>query len=256
MLYMVELKSTRIASMKLNKLAIVAIPLMLGASAAHASFTTPTQSFSFSGSAGNTSAQASVDPFTFSMFDSNLGDLTGVFISYSATVSGGVLGVDNQTNSEVSGDMELGGGIRFSSPFPLFDAAYQPVFDEVQGSKIANFTLAADPTLSVGGNGPDTLEITGDTYTDGRTDVSVSDILFGNFEQAGGGVFDIDFSTFSINNINAPGAFGYFDSADVDLSMSLYYTYEEPVTTAVSAPFGLALGGLALIGAAGIRRRK
>lgn len=244
--------------MKFTKLAVIAIPLMLGASAAQASLSTATQVQSFSGAAGSSSSQASVDPFTFDLFDSTLGDLTGVFLSYDVVISGGMLGADNQTNEEVSGTMELGGGVNFEGQFPLFDTAYNPVFNQVDGSKLANFTLAADPTQSVGGNGPDTVEILGDTFTGGAENVSISDLLFDNFSQAGGGSFFIDFTSFSTTLINAPGAYGYFDSPDLDMSVSLYYTYEEPAPVEandVSAPFGLALGGLALMGLARLRRR-
>ena len=248
--------------MRNSKVRPLILATALLASTAYADEQTGVQSHNYSGSAGNNSASVSIDPFTFDYFDISLGTLTGVFVSYNIEISGGFIGADNQTNKEVQGTMRLGGGAFFDADMPFLDANFNDIFNTVSGEKQESFTLAADPTLSVGGNGPDTYVMNGDRFSGGVSNVQVNTALNNNFIDSGS--FDIDFSSYSILEVNAPGARGFFESPDLNIEMSLYYTYQpdaviddpSDATTDVSSPATLGAAGLLMMMAGAFRRKK
>lgn len=242
------------------KKTILALPLLAMSAMASAELTTPTQSAYFSGTAGNTSLQEGLDPFTFDKFDSSLGTLTGVFVRYDFTIDNGLIGADNMTNEEVSGTGELGGSLTLTSELGFVNSTYNPVFEKMDLLQTAAFTLAADPTQSVGGNGPDVATLYGvQMYSDSGW-VSLGSGTFNPFVGTAGDTFDVDFDTDSSVVVNVPGAQGFFQAVDTSISMELYYTYEapavnEPPASAVSVPAGLAAAGMFLMGAGALRRR-
>lgn len=240
------------------------IALLLAASmigfGAQAELQTTVQTQSFVGSAGNTSTSEAIDPFTFDYFDTELGTLTGVYVSYDIAILGGFIGADNQTNSEVQGDMEIGGGAFLEAVnVPFMDDNYASLFQTVSGQRYETFTLDADPTLSVGGNGPDTFTINGYDYTGGIDFTAVNTAFLNNFQHDGS--FDVNFRSYSVLNVDAPGARGFFDSPDMEISMSMYYTYEEPIPDVpaeandVTSPLAAGALGMLLMGAGAGRRR-
>lgn len=245
--------------MKLHTL-LATLTLSAFAFSAQAALVHDTQTQTYAGTAGNTSAQAGVGPLMFNLFDLSKGVLQGVYLSYGVTISGGVSGADNQTNQVVNGTMELGGSAQFESTRRFFSNTFQSLFSPVSGSKVVNFSLAADPTLSVGGNGPDVFSMTGSTFTGGLAATQVNSLFHSDF--TGLGQFAVDFRTFSILQINAPGSRGFFDAPNVNLSMSLTYVYEAPDVVEppppadVSSPFAPLSAGLALLGLAGLRRKR
>lgn len=244
--------------MKLHTL-LATLVLPFFAATAQAALVHDTQTKTYAGTAGNTSTQQGVGPLMFSLFDLNKGPLQGVYLSYGVTISGGVSGADNQTNQAVNGTMELGGSAQFESTRRFFSNTFQSLFSPVSGSKVANFSLAADPSLAIGGNGPDVFSMAGDTFTGGLEKTQVNSLFHSDF--TGFGQFAVDFRTFSILQINAPGSRGFFDAPNVNLSMSLTYVYDAPdiidPPADVSSPFLPLAGGLALLGlGAGAFRRK
>jgi hypothetical protein len=245
--------------MKLHTLlATLALPFF--AATAQAALVQDIQTKTYAGTAGNTSTQVGVGPLMFNLFDLSKGVLQGVYLSYGVTISGGVSGADNQTNQVVNGTMELGGSAQFESTRRFFSNTFQSLFTPVSGSKVVNFSLAADPTLSVGGSGPDVFSMTGSTFTGGLSQTQVNSLFHSDF--TGLGQFAVDFRTFSILQINAPGSRGFFDAPSVNLSMSLTYVYDAPEVVIpeppadVSGPFLPLAGGLVLLGAGALRRKR
>lgn len=228
---------------------------------AQAELQTNVQTHSFSGSVGNTSTSPNIDPFAFDYFDDTLGTLTGAFVSYNVSILGGFIGADNQTNQEVNGTMRIGGGVFLESDLPFWDTSFNAIFDTASTELTESFTLAADPTLSIGGNGPDVYTLNGNNHIDGKGYTGVNANMLSNF--IGAGTFDVDFRSYAILEVNAPGARGFFDSPDLNVSMSMYYTYEAPVGTGgsgepndVASPFSVGALGMVMMALGAWRRRQ
>lgn len=242
--------------MKTFTKSLIAAALMVFTLSANAEYTTETQTESFSGKAGASSAESGVSPLVFNYFDSALGKLTGIHIQYSFLTEGGLVGAENLTNQQVSGNVELGSTmyLDFSS---LVDFLSLTPLTSKQGS---SFTL--EPNDSVSNSGSDYYSLTGTSNSVSSTLTTLDNEYFKNaFIGNDGETFDLGFSTTSITNVSTEGGVqGFFQAVDTMLDVSIYYSYEdypeepveEPVenSTDVPAPiagvFGLAMLGLAL----------
>jgi hypothetical protein len=252
--------------LKLKTIAL-ATALGLASMGASASFVTNTQTATFTGVAGNDSSEPGLSPFQFEKFDSSLGNLTGVYVRYDFSIDNGMIGADNLTNEQKGGTAYLGGSLLLDSPGQLFlDSNYATIFDKLDLTQQVSFILEPDPSMSVGGSGPDTFTYNGSALDDGLawtalgTDQFILDSFLGN----AGETFDVSYDTDSDTRVDVPGTQGFFQAVDASISMDLYYAYEEfPPTTGtgetsadVSVPAGIAAAGMALFGLAGVRRRK
>ena len=227
-----------------------------------AEITTSTQSQSFTGEGGADSSLENVSPLVFDMFDSSLGTLTGAFISYSMGVNGGLIGADNMTNDETSGTGSLGAEmiLQEMSGMNFFkDGTYDSAFEKLTRVENTTFTLAADPTMSVGGSGDDIQQFNGTSgVVSSNGFIALNTNLLSQFMGSAGDTFTVDFDTTSVTSVSVAGAQGFFQPVTLDIAMNLYYTYEEvaeePEASDAPAPIGFAALGLALAGF-GIRRK-
>lgn len=245
-----------------SKSLIAATLLLCSGGASAALMTTTIQSQSYSGTAGISSNESGANPLTFLKFDETLGNLVNVFMRADFSISGGLIGADNVTNQEVGGTGELGANISVTSSMPLFNSAYQMMFETVELSQFTNFILVADPTLSTGGNGLDVVTLYGGAINT-QVDWQSVGAFFVNDYIGQNQQFNIDFNTVSIVNISAPGAQGFFQSPDFSMNIELYYEYDptevtttpNEVPTDVTGPAGLAIAGMSLM-LLGANRRK
>jgi hypothetical protein len=225
-----------------------------------ADLVTATQTQQFAGTGGSDSTAPGFNPFTYDKFDSSLGTLTGVFVSYNFSIDGGLIGADNLTNEVVSGTGELGASLLLQSSLPFVDGAFNTIFTKVDLSQYAAFTLAADPLATVGGTGPDVATLSGDAFNFNSGLFSLSAFVFNSFVGNAGDTYTVDYDTGSTTLVNVPGAQGFFQSVDAAAELSIYYSYVEPVpeppVADVSVPLGAGFAGLVMLGLAGFRRKK
>jgi hypothetical protein len=245
----------------LKKVALLALPMMAMSMSANASLFTQEQVQTYSGVAGNTSAEAGLDPFSFAKFDASLGDLQNVFVQLTFTIDGGLIGADNMTNEEVTGSGYLGGASTLSSNDAQFFAwengNLRSVFMKQELVQNATFTLAADPEMTTGGNGPDVATHYGSPYSTTESFV-LADFVNSDFVGAGESIL-VDYDTDSLVQVEVAGAQGFFQAVDSVMEMRMYYEYTEhaqPEINSVSSPVALAALGLGLMGFGAARRKK
>lgn len=210
-----------------------------------------TQNASYTGSAGNTSSNVGIDPFVFDMFDNTLGTLLGINVSYYFAINNGIVGADNLSNEIVTGTGTLGGNLTLSSSLSFITNSFQSAFTPLSLSTTDNLYLAADPTLSAGGNGLDVDSFAGQSLFDSVSDVAINSLVWDQFTTIGSDQFDVNFNTGSIVIVNAPGSRGFFQAVDTEINMTLTYAYEaaqQNTTSDVSVPIGVvAFGALGLL---------
>lgn len=239
-----------------TKKTLLAFALLTISSIASAELFTPTQTETFAGPAGSNSVDVGVDPFTFQKFDSSLGTLTGIIVNYSFSIDNGLIGADNLSNAIVYGTGELGASLSFSSSLPFIDTGFATVFTQLDLGALADFTLAADPLMTTGGNGPDVAQLTGGYHEALSGPHSISPIVFNGFIGNAGDTYDVNFNVGSITLVSVPGAQGYFQTVDSFVSLDITYQYESntPVTSDVNLPLSAA-AGLLMLGFGAVRRR-
>lgn len=232
----------------LNKFAAYAALslVVMSTSAQAALMSTTTQNQTYTGVAGNASNSPGLQPFVFEKFDTTLGTLLRVVARLSLTISGGLISADNMTNQVASGTGMLGAQASVSGPVPFINDQYAPMFSGFELAQYADFTLAADPTMSFGGNGPDVGTLYGGTYNKTSGWQSVASLF--NYAFVGAGDLLIDFDTNSDISIDVVGARGSFEAVNAVVSLDLFYEYETIDVTppsAVNAGYGMA--GLAFL---------
>ncbi len=245
----------------MKKLILASLLLSTLSSTAFASAVlTPTQENSFSGTAGNTSFEAGISPFSFYKFDSTLGNLSNVFVWYNLTIDQGLLGADNLTNDAATGVGYLGGRITLSSDLAFIDNSYQSIFNSIETTQQFNFDLAADPSYSLGGNAPDVQSFVGSEFSTHSGVFALSPLIFSQFEGGASEQFDVDFRSYSVVDVQVENAQGFFQAVDATISMGLQYEYfnnaEVGSTVDVNTPL---FGGVGLLIAAALlsgKRRK
>lgn len=242
------------------KKTLLALPLLaLSMSASAELLTTEVITNTFTGTAGNASTQNGIEPFTFAKFDPSLGTLTNVFFKSTFIIDNGLIGADNMTNKAVSGTGHLGGQLGYlNATVAMTGGDFQPLFGTQELLQNTTFNLEADPTLSTGGNGPDTATMTGGYMSDATDWLAVHNLVLDQYVSDGGDTsFTVDFDTNSSVMVDVAGAQGTFQAVDATVKLELYYQYESfPEINDVPAPAGLALAGLALMGFGAARRRR
>lgn len=234
---------------------------LLLSSVAHAEIiNTPTQNQLFFGTAGNKSTEPGVDPFSFSKFDTSLGSLNDVFVRYSMTIDNGLLGADNLTNDAVVGTGTLGGSVLLKPEFGFLKDDFSPIFEKISLSQTETLNLAADPTMSLGGSGPDVDSFNGGFLEKNVGWLTVNKVLLSNFlASPTNDSFTIDIDTSSVVKVDAGGSQGFFQAVDVGVNMDLYYSYDkapEADVSDVTSPGVLAAAGLVILIVSGGLRRK
>lgn len=223
---------------------------------AQAELTTETESQTYSGKAGSTSSETGVSPLVFSYFDSALGELTGVHIVYNFQTSGGLVGAENLSNQQVTGNVELGSGLFLDFSSVVDYLSLDPITSKQSGS----FTLAAQD--SVANSGADYYSLTGTENNVSSPLITLDNSYFLDAFK-GTGNYSVDFSTTSITSVNTEGGVqGFFQAVDTVLNMSVYYSYEEypkePGESDISnvpAPL-IGVMGLSMLGFASYRKKK
>ena len=182
------------------------------------------------------------ESFTFALFDSSLGTLTGVDISLQLDISGGFLGVDNDAVGPATVNVEFGAtGMLTSSGPTLFPNV------SLTTSNSATFNLAADNGDGPGfdGTGPDFAELIGVA----TSNIASSSMLFFG-EYVGPGTFDIGAEINQVIDFGgASGVAGQFGPQDAEIFITVVYTYDP-----IPAPGSMALLGLG--GLVATRRRR
>jgi hypothetical protein len=242
------------------KKTLLALPLLVMSMGASAELlTTAAQTQEFTGTAGNTSTEAGIDTFSFDKFDSSLGILSNVFMRTSFIIDNGFVTADNLTNQIVNGSSELGASAHFLNASEItVDASVQPILSMMELVQTATYTLAADPTMAIGGTGPDVVTVNGVLLdqTSGWKAINLA-FIGGYVEVDANDDFTVDFDSASLVVVDAPGAQGLFQAVDTTIRLEVFYEYNTfPPVTEVSAPVGVAVLGLGLIGFGAMRRRK
>jgi hypothetical protein len=226
-----------------------------------ASLITVTQVQSYSGTAGDSSVSdsnpgSSVAAFEFLKFDTSLGELTSVNISYSLAISGGSIGVQNNSNGEVSGSGTLGANIELDSDLPFFlmgDFFPEAMFGLFESSENFTFNLAAN------GSSGDSETFAGVPSTENTGFVTALDSYASNdyltpFETISAETFNISFVTLSVFSITVPSSNGTFSPVLIDIETSLNYGYTAavvPPMVGVPEPAVFAFGLLMLCAVTG-----
>jgi hypothetical protein len=246
---------------QIAKVSAIAIALGTVSLGAQASLITSVQHQQFEGSAGSSSGNTGISPFIFDGFDSSLGDLLNVWVSFSAYIDNGEIGADNLTNGVVDGTAILGATITFSPDpnTPFLTSSFTPVFQPIDITHNINFTLAADPTMSTGGAADNMFLFEGYRKDSLSPYQPLASFLNENFldTMLPNGQFQVDFNTTSSVLIDASGVQGTFKTVDVGLAMNIYYEYELPAqeVAEVPEPSAIALLGIGLLGFAGLRKK-
>ncbi|NVK55427.1 MAG: choice-of-anchor E domain-containing protein [Alteromonadaceae bacterium] len=228
---------------------------MLASFSSTAALTT-IQTETYAGTAGNVSDGSVIQPFIFEKFDSALGTLTDVIFSYTFSINNdndtetGYITVDNKTNAEQTGEATLGASLTFSSTdidgfaqYTLFYADGTPK----SLSDVFDFTVAADPTLSTGGNGPDRVTFFG--TPDSKTFTPNTSGILNEFIGNSSDTLTFNFVTTSVGAVSVGGAEVSTTAVDMALAMNIQYEYTpfaEPTDTPIPAPGAFALCLLAV----------
>jgi hypothetical protein len=229
---------------------------------------TPTQTHSYSGTAGDDSVGvdvgSSIPNLQFLKFDTSLGTLDNIFVRYSMTISNGLIGADNKTNAEVTVTGELGGELTLTSDQNLIGGqvggsiGFASIFSKLSTKHDVEFVLAADPTLSTGpgggtaGTGDDIDSFIGTPKSEESVWFNINSAVFNSYESgAGDTTFDVNFDTTSITTVSSASTQGFFETVDIGVQMELYYEYTAPAVVGVPEPAVFAFGLLMLCAVTG-----
>lgn len=232
----------KVKIMKFNKASVMlsGVLLLSGTSAQAAVI-------SFSDSYTDVLTELSGKQLRVNLFDSSLGTLTGVSVSFNAainssgTISNNGAGPESFTVQTLVQSYE---GTGVNLPTPLGDITVMAPFTTINSQDYTDVASGASDSFGPGGTS------TGDMN------------LFTGYDASfiGGGDFGFDLSTLILTTFAGGGG---NIAADVktltDGTLTVEYTYDEVVATtptSVSEPASLLLMGLGLVGLAGLGRKK
>jgi hypothetical protein len=192
--------------------------------------------------------------FTFNQYNNGY-DLESVEIVLDLDITGGWLGVDNDGASATTVTVKLGAtGSISSTDVALVDAAFQPVFGDVDVFGGTTYTLEAndgDGTGNVDLTAPDGATYTGVSQS-GSDSGFINSFVFDGY--TGAGTFDITATVNSILDLGSTGGVeGSFGPVTVESgSVTVIYGDSAPVPE----PSAMLLLGFGLIGLLGIGKKK
>ncbi len=225
--------------MKFNKIsaALSGVLLLAGAASAQAAV------ISFTDSYTDVLTELNGEQLRVSLFDSSLGTLTGVAVSFSAAVDSTGTVANNGANSEtftVQTLVQSYQGMGFSLPTPLNDVSAMSPFSVINAQSYADIIGGAS-----------------DTFGPGSASSGILDLFTGyDASFIGAGDFGYDFTTTILTTISGGGGnIAANVQTYTDGILTVEYTYDA-VSVPVSEPASLLLMGLGLVGLAGIRRKK
>lgn len=239
--------------MKTMKVVTTACLLILSIAAAlpTAALTTPTQTVSFS-EVPNKDVLCTFDKFDMSGYN-----LTGVTIGLDLGISGGRLGVDNDSTDPAGADLilDLGAaGDLSSTDVILWKAPLQPIFAALNISTGVALHLDADNGDGIGNvdlTAPDGYEWLGQPESDSASG-NVSSLYFSGY--IGAGTFDITAALTQIMNYGQVSGIE-MQCTPVSASGNVNVTYEYEPVPEPSGIVALLTGVGGLLGM-GFRRRR
>ena len=232
-------------------IALVCLALLAATLPAMA-LTLPTQTKSFSGIVPNDNV-----PCTFDKFNMPGYNLTGVTVGLAMNVSGGQLGVDNDSLDPAGADLTLdlgAAGNLNSTDVTLLKAPLQPIFPALNVSTGVALHLDADNGDGVGNvdlAGPDGYDWQGQAKSDSASG-NISSLYFSDY--IGAGTFDI---TAALSQIMDYGEVSGIEMqyTPVTVSGNVNVTYEYQPVPEPSGIMALLTGAVGLLGMAMKRRR-
>ncbi|MDB4353924.1 PEP-CTERM sorting domain-containing protein [Akkermansiaceae bacterium] len=186
------------------------------------------------------------DTLTFNQLNLNPADIISVSWSYSITVNGGQMVIDNDGTNPATVNAMFGGELDVTSTdVTLFDpATFMPLIDGVSATTSGIFNLAANVGDTVGDydpTGPDGATLLGQVSTTSGS-ASVDNSFWAQY--LGTGLIDLDVSADAVASIGTVGGVEFaFTPATANGSLTLNVTaVPEPSSALLSMTGILALG--------------
>lgn len=199
---------------------------------------------------------------SLALFNSTLGTLTSVTISGAFGFTSN-LTVTNIAAGQSSGSAKVESAAAFGSDTPTINAVIQNLLDTIGSATVGSATInpaafdlyGTTQTYSLAAGGTVKLMSNVSTHTNGPiTDTNAADLSA--FEAAGGGMFNVLFSTATGTNLSNTG--GNTSASQVTTAtgtVKIVYTYNTKPTN-TPEPATLALIGSGVLGIAATRRRR
>jgi hypothetical protein len=194
------------------------------------------------------------ETLTLDKFDTSLGILNSVEITFSITIDSGSLVVDNDGTQPATGSLELGtNGSISSSDVNLNDGSLSTNWADFSNTTTDTFSIG--PNDSDGTNdfdfdgGPDNYSFAGGPNTiNGGSFISTNPTVQSTYEGSAGDTFDVDVLLNLVTDISsAGGVAGAFTPVDASGSVTVTYNYTIPEPSTVAALFGAVTLGLVMV---------